>query len=82
MKGLCSMSKYHFLRMFAQITGSTPLEYRSNLRLAHAAELLREERLTVEEIMAQHRALYGPDRTDVAVPLPQGAKPAMPYWMK
>ena len=44
--------------------------------------LIHAPQLTAEEITAQHRALYGPDRTDVAVLLPQGAKPAMPYWMK
>lgn len=47
---LCHMSKYHFLRVFQAITGSTPLEYRNRIRLEHAAELLREERLSVEEV--------------------------------
>jgi len=43
------MSKYHFLRTFQKFTGVTPLEYRNNIRLEHAAELLSEERITVEE---------------------------------
>lgn len=47
---LCNMSKYHFLRVFEQIVGSTPLEYRNNIRLEHAAELLCNEPLSVEEI--------------------------------
>lgn len=47
---LCSMSKYHFLRVFEKIVGSTPLAYRNNIRLEHAADLLSEERLSVEQI--------------------------------
>lgn len=47
---LCSMSKYHFLRTFESIIGSTPMEYRNHIRLQHAADLLLEEKLTVEQI--------------------------------
>lgn len=47
---LCTMSKYHFLRVFEKIVGSTPLMYRNNIRLEHAADLLLEERLSVEQI--------------------------------
>ena len=47
---LCTMSKYHFLRTFEKIVGFTPMEYRNNIRLQHAADLLLEERLTVEQI--------------------------------
>ncbi|MBR2354261.1 MAG: helix-turn-helix transcriptional regulator [Clostridia bacterium] len=49
---MCSMSKYHFLRTFEEIIGSTPMEYRNHIRLQHAADLLLEERLTVEQISA------------------------------
>lgn len=38
--------------------------------------------LAPDEVMYQHRALYGPQRTDVVVPLPPGQSPEMPYWMK
>lgn len=38
--------------------------------------------MAMEEIMHQHRALYGPARTDVVVPLGEGATPEMPYWMR
>ena len=38
--------------------------------------------MAMDEIMRQHRALYGPARTDVVVPLPDGQKAEMPYWMK
>ncbi len=47
---MCGMSKFHFLRVFEEIVGKTPLEYRNHIRLEHAAELLLEEDLSVEEI--------------------------------
>lgn len=47
---MCNMSKYHFSRVFKEVTGRTPLEYRNDIRLEHAAELLREEQLSVEEV--------------------------------
>lgn len=47
---MCAMSKYHFIRVFEKIVGTTPLEYRNNVRMEHAAELLTEENLSVEEI--------------------------------
>lgn len=34
------------------------------------------------DIMQWHRALYGPERTDVRVPLGRDEIPEMPYWMK
>lgn len=47
---LCGMSKYHFLRVFRELVGATPLDYRNNIRLEHAAELLQEESLSIEEV--------------------------------
>ena len=47
---MCSMSKYHFLRIFEKIVGLTPIEYRNGIRLQHAADLLSDEKLTVEQI--------------------------------
>lgn len=48
---MCCMSKYHFLRLFEQATGNTPLKYRNTLRLMHAAELLQQEDdMSVEQI--------------------------------
>ena len=38
--------------------------------------------MAAEDVMAQHKALYGPTRTDVVVPLGEGETPEMPYWMK
>ena len=47
---LCHMSKHHFLRVFEEITGQTPLAYRNRIRMDHAAELILEENHTIEEI--------------------------------
>ena len=37
---------------------------------------------STDDIMLYHRALYGPERTDVRVPLGRDETPEMPYWMK
>ena len=47
---MCNMSKFHFLRIFKDVTGTSPLEYRNNLRLDHAKELLLDTNLPVNEI--------------------------------
>jgi len=47
---LSSMSPHHFLRVFFQITGATPIEYRNHIRLEHAQDLLLDGELSVEEI--------------------------------
>ncbi|MBQ9735428.1 MAG: helix-turn-helix transcriptional regulator [Clostridia bacterium] len=47
---LCHMSKYHFLRVFREVTGTTPLAYRMGIRLEHAKELLLQGYLSVCEI--------------------------------
>ena len=50
---LCHMSRFHFLRIFKEITGSTPLEYKSRIRMEHAMELLEDMSLSVGEVGAQ-----------------------------
>ena len=47
---MCGMSKFHFLRVFKSITGTTPISYLNGIRLAHAEELLEDNTLTVAEI--------------------------------
>ena len=47
---MCCMSKYHFLRVFKEVTGSTPLEYRSSIRIKKAEELLENGQLSISEI--------------------------------
>ncbi len=47
---VAGMSKFHFLRVFKDITGTSPLEYRNKLRIEHAKELLEDESIPVGEI--------------------------------
>lgn len=47
---MCCMSKYHFLRVFKDVTGCSPIEYRNSIRLEHAKEMLCETDNTVDEI--------------------------------
>jgi len=46
----CGMSKFHFLRRFSEVTGSSPIAYRNKLRLSHAKEMLEDMSLSVAEI--------------------------------
>lgn len=45
---MCHLSKYHFLRLFKQKAGATPVVYRNEYRLAVAEQLLAHSNLTVE----------------------------------
>ena len=47
---MCNMSKFHFLRIFKSITGTSPLEYRNNIRLDHAKEFLADTNMPINEI--------------------------------
>ena len=47
---LCRMSRFHFLRIFKEITGCTPLEYRNRIRIAHAKEFLEDGDIPVGEV--------------------------------
>ena len=47
---MCHMSKYHFLRVFKAVTGTTPLEYRNAIRIDHAKELLGNGNFSISEI--------------------------------
>lgn len=47
---MCSMSKFHFLRVFRSITGASPIEYRNRLRIEHSKALLRDTFLPISEI--------------------------------
>ena len=49
---MCCMSKYHFLRLFKAVTGTTPMEYRTRIRIDHAKELLQNSYYSVYEIAA------------------------------
>ena len=36
----------------------------------------------IEKTMKEHKLIYGSERKDVIVPLPEGVKPPMPFWME
>ena len=50
---MCKMSKFHFLRIFKEITGTSPVEYKNNIRMEHALEFLEDGTTPVGEIAAQ-----------------------------
>ena len=47
---MCCISKYHFARIFKEVTGSTPLSYRNRIRIEHAKEMLKNGYLSISEI--------------------------------
>ena len=47
---MCAMSKFHFIRMFEQVTGESPVSYKIKIRISHAKELLEDPTLTVGDI--------------------------------
>lgn len=49
--------------------------------MAWRALLSGAEAYSAEDVMTWHKTLYGPERTDVKVPLLPGEVPKMPYWM-
>jgi len=36
----------------------------------------------IEQVMKDHKEIYGPERYDVIVPLPAGEEPPLPFWME
>ena len=53
MAAMAGMSEGAFHRMFRRATLATPAKYLNNVRLRHAARLLRDTRLSVTEIAAE-----------------------------
>ena len=47
---MCNLSKFHFLRVFREITGISPIEYRNRVRIDHAKEMLLYTNKPVNEI--------------------------------
>ena len=53
MAEMCSMSKYHFLRIFKQITGISPHEYLKYCRINESKRLLTETEYPISQIADQ-----------------------------
>ena len=51
--GLCSLSKFHFVRKFKAFTGQTPIQYFIQLKIEQACRLLDNTQLPIKEISAQ-----------------------------
>lgn len=66
---------------FYRRNGFTPVYRMATCGMAWQALLSAPEGTALADVMHWHRALYGPKRTDVQVPLPEGETPKMPYWM-
>lgn len=49
---MCRMSKYHFARVFKEVTGASPIDYRNRIRIEYAKELLSNSFLSISEIAA------------------------------
>ena len=47
---MCNLSKFHFLRVFREITGISPIEYRNRIRIDHAKEMLLYTNKPINEI--------------------------------
>lgn len=47
---ICNMSKFHFIRVFEKIVGESPIEYRNNIRIEHAKELLLDTTHSISKI--------------------------------
>ena len=67
---------------FYQRNGFQPVYRMATCGMAWQAMLYDPTNAAIEDIMRWHRALYGPERHDVKVPLPDGETPEMPYWMQ
>ncbi len=46
----CGLSLPHFLRRFKQVTGKSPLNYKLNLRIIHAKQLITSTELSINQI--------------------------------
>lgn len=47
---MCCVSKYHFARIFKEVTGDTPLNYRNRIRIELAKGLVENGYLSISEI--------------------------------
>jgi AraC-like DNA-binding protein len=47
---MCKMSRFHFLRVFKEVTGQSPMEYRNSIRIEHAKRMLEEEDIPISDV--------------------------------
>lgn len=47
---IAGMSKYHFTRLFQQYSHTTPMKFLTKVRMEQAMKLLKNEKLTIDEI--------------------------------
>ncbi len=66
---------------FYQRNGFTPAYPMATCGMAWQALTYLPHPTNITDVMAWHRALYGPQRTDVQVPLPPGSPLTLPHWM-
>lgn len=62
--------------------GFSPAYRMATCGLAWQALLYDPSNASREDIMRWHKEIYGPQRNDVQVPLPDGEIPKMPYWVQ
>ncbi len=67
---------------FYRRNGFVPAYEMATCGMRWQALLANADGLRLTDIMAWHKALYGPERTDVKIPLDPDEVPEMPYWMK
>ena len=66
---------------FYRRNGFVPAYEMATCGMRWQALLVNAEDLALSDVMVWHRALYGPERTDVRIPLGPDETPEMPYWM-
>lgn len=67
---------------FYERSGFTPLYDMATCGMRFLTLIGGEAPADLASVMAAHRAIYGPERTDVRVPLLPGEMPELPHWMK
>ena len=67
---------------FYKRNGFVPAYPMATCGMAWQALTFLPEDTALPDVMVWHRALYGPARTDVQVPLPKGSPLRMPHWMR
>ncbi len=66
---------------FYRRSGFVPVYEMATCGMRWQALAANADGCSTAEIAAWHRALYGPERTDVQIPLPPDQQPRPPYWM-